>query len=357
MALHESAATVQAAVKKPAAASSGVSRRAAAAPPAPAASRALPAPASTAVPSRGAGAKAWGPPTRSTRGLGGDAMASNIAQLKEMGFGEEQARQALKECTWDVNKALDLLVTRAAAGGAVQAEGAEREDSSAREVSVRSLPAQSSKDLERAAHAESGTRLADSENSTTASTASSPRGSWRSSAGSPQQAEASQGREAESPSSCMAVSKSQDKDLRKPIRRVCRSWNSQEEAHFRAGEGDFVRVWPRTETELGWIYAEHPSDDAVSGWLPVIVLEALSAEECWMMVQKTMAASFDGQLSVKDGEFLKVMPSSRTEQGWAYAARAAHPGQCVDVAGVGSMESTQAGWVPVCSLRWEDAEE
>lgn len=39
------------------------------------------------------------------------AMVSQISQLKEMGFSEEVAKRALSECVWDVNKAIDKLLS------------------------------------------------------------------------------------------------------------------------------------------------------------------------------------------------------------------------------------------------------
>lgn len=39
------------------------------------------------------------------------AMKSRITQLKEMGFSEEVAKRVLSECVWDVNKAIDRLLT------------------------------------------------------------------------------------------------------------------------------------------------------------------------------------------------------------------------------------------------------
>jgi hypothetical protein len=41
-------------------------------------------------------------------------VSGHIAYLKDMGFTEEVAKKALTECVWDVNKALDLLLTRGA---------------------------------------------------------------------------------------------------------------------------------------------------------------------------------------------------------------------------------------------------
>jgi len=71
----------------------------------------------------GGGTPVWGTPAPGTRGAGlsaarptpeepsGTAMVSQISQLKEMGFSEEVARRALSECVWDVNKAIDRLLT------------------------------------------------------------------------------------------------------------------------------------------------------------------------------------------------------------------------------------------------------
>lgn len=249
-------------------------------------------------------------------------MASNIAQLKEMGFGEEEARQALTECVWDVNKALDLLVTRAAAASSAAGESGACTEDARDEACASGLEARKPAVYTPMRPGDAGTRTTDSENSTTASAASSPRSSWQSvSGGSPQQAP------------------------QKPIRRVSRPWDSNEQAHLRAEQGSFVRVWSATETELGWVYAEDRLDPARAGWLPVVVLEPLSSDECWMVAEKTMAAVHDSQLSVKEGDLLKVKLSSRTEQGWAYAS------------GAGASASAQAGWVPVCSLCWEKAQE
>jgi len=305
--------------------------------PVPASGRVLP------TASRGSAPKAWGPPKRSVRGLAGDAMASNIAQLKEMGFGEEEARQALTECVWDVNKALDLLVTRAAAASSDE-RACNKDASVAACASGLQVPGPAV--FHSVKTGDAATRATDSENSTTASAASSPRSSWRSvSGGSPQQVESHQAHEASPPLHLKEAPQ-------KPIRRVSHPWGSQEEAHLRAEQGSFVRVWPSTETELGWIYAEDRLDPTVSGWLPVAVLDPLSRDECWMVAEKTMAAVHDSQLSVKEGDLLKVQPSSRTEEGWVYAS-----GLCDSTGAGASTVSTQAGWVPVCSLCWEKAEE
>jgi len=115
-------------------------------------------------------AAAWNRPA-------GSATTSQIAQLREMGFAEKQARDALAECVWDVNKALDLLVTRAAAN-AVSTESAKPKSprldnpfprSGENKVVAWPRPAKAERSTS------SNSDRGDLENSTTASTASSPR--------------------------------------------------------------------------------------------------------------------------------------------------------------------------------------
>ena len=110
---------------------------------------------------------------------------------------------------------------------------------------------------------------------------------------------------------------------------------------------DFVRVWPHSQTELGWIYAEDPIDASRAGWLPSVVLDQVEEEDhAWLLVHKTMEAAHPNQLDVKSGQVLKVNLKSRTPEGWAYAYA---------VSGTSS-KTNAAGWVPVISLCWDDNE-
>ena len=117
---------------------------------------------------------------------------------------------------------------------------------------------------------------------------------------------------------------------------------SQDAQQLSAEPGDFVRVWPHSETELGWIYAEDPTDASRAGWLPSAILEHSEAGHEWLCVQKEMPAVHANQMGVEEGEILKVNLASRTPEGWAYAQKAE--------AGKAS------GWVPVCSLLWQDSQ-
>ena len=134
----------------------------------------------------------------------------------------------------------------------------------------------------------------------------------------------------------------------KPIRRVCNRVNGEGAGLLSAEVDDFVRVWPHSQTELGWICAEDPIDASRAGWLPSVVLDQVEEEHhAWLLVHKTMEATHPNQLDVKFGQVLKVNLKSRTPEGWAYAYA---------VSGTSS-KTNAAGWVPVISLCWEDDNE
>lgn len=274
-----------------------------------------------------------------------------------MGFKEEQVKRALAECVWDVNKALDLLMSRGAAQAQLAEDleslttnstsGAERLESQDC-ISKGLVPA--SAGCHEAAHIDSGAKLADSENSTSASVASSPRSSRQSASGSPQQ-NSSQGDEEEASSPCKGTSKEPER----PLRLVSGSWEHAEHGQLSVRKGDFVRVWTSSETELGWIYAEEPCCSAIGGWLPTSVLTPSSKEVRWTVVQKTLPAIHQTQLSIQEGDILEVGLASISEAGWIFAKRLARSSQWTTGTEV-SHESPQAGWVPTSSLGWEDEE-
>eukprot|EP00933_Yihiella_yeosuensis_P080374 TRINITY_DN93783_c0_g1_i1.p1 TRINITY_DN93783_c0_g1~~TRINITY_DN93783_c0_g1_i1.p1 ORF type:complete len:367 (+),score=83.55 TRINITY_DN93783_c0_g1_i1:114-1214(+) len=364
-------ASVLAASSQRNAAASAVRRHAAgAAGPSPANGSVLPA-ASTAASSRqkiapqtGQATKAWGPSARSAARLPGEASASQVAHLKEMGFGEDEARQALAECVWDVNKALDLLVTRAAAAaetstnsklvGEEVADGADRDrteeqESAALRTQVAEGSSWASQNKGSVACQEPSAELAssrqqDSENSTTASATSSPRSRMESSTNSPHQITPDRQRDQVSEAEKVEETQETASSSRNLLRRVCQSW-SMAEATISVEVNDFVRVWSGSETELGWVYVEDPFDSTRAGWLPHVVLEAETPHQTWMLATKTMEAVHSTQLSSRKGTFLKVYASSKTEDGWTYAEQ---PGD--------ADTSAEAGWVPTCCLAWEDTE-
>ena len=130
---------------------------------------------------------------------------------------------------------------------------------------------------------------------------------------------------------------------------MCNRVNGEGAGLLSAEVDDFVRVWPHSQTELGWIYAEDPIDASRAGWLPSVVLDQVEEEHhAWLLVHKTMEATHPNQLDVKFGQVLKVNLKSRTPEGWAYA-------YAVDEGT--SSKTNAAGWVPVISLCWEDDNE
>merc|ERR1719229_427022 len=70
-------------------------------------------PAPPPAPSRGGGAPLGGTNSMSKQPPGTVSM-SRVAQLKEMGFSDEVAKRALAECAWDVNAAIDRLLSSGA---------------------------------------------------------------------------------------------------------------------------------------------------------------------------------------------------------------------------------------------------
>lgn len=324
--------------------------------------------------------------------------------LKEMGFSEAQARQALAECVWDVNRALDLLFSRGAPMGGHEEtagsgdvegeghEGAPPEDAISPPRPVKAVKGSMGAPSQ-AADSPSALVCVDSaEHSTTASTASSPRSSGPtgidgkgeklgSSAqtspgdkkaeaqipgvelgtstgpvdvGCEPEAEPAAVRLLEAESSEAAGNAADSAAERMPlkqIQRVVRAWMTEatgSSSQMSVRKGDFVRLWPNTGTDNGWVYAEDLHDASKAGWLPQVLFEQLNSEEQrWMPVVQNMEAQHDGQLAVTEGSLLKVSVTTRTTEGWAYAATT---GTSDDEGG-----DSQAGWVPVCCLEWADA--
>jgi hypothetical protein len=338
-------------------------------------------------------------------------VAGQIQQLKEMGFSEQQARQALAECVWDVNKALDLLFTRGDAplglsegvdidvgndestSDAVD-ESASTSESTSKGAALSPVPSGKARaPCEGMTAGGSSPGGVDSaEQSTTASTASSPRSSGcvdksekvastfvplspqssgnvvaavveeeeeeeeavRSALGEVSVAPISsveaeiQNSMDESSNSESQVESSQSKRLQL----VCRSWETElADGQLSVKEGDFVSVWNSTVTEHGWVYAEDEKDSAKAGWLPGCVLEELQSSQRWMLATQSMEAMHgnETQLSVKEGTLYKVSVDTRTNEGWCYAESSAFSAENACDSG-----TSQAGWVPVFCLEWID---
>jgi len=125
------------------------------------------------APAASDGPKGWGHqrPMMATPG--------HIQQLKDMGFTEEVARQALAACAWDVNRALDMLFTQAASKSSPASGGAADRGQAARsdDVASRTGAEKASAWANLVTPVKPG--LGDAANSITGSTVSSPRSSGR----------------------------------------------------------------------------------------------------------------------------------------------------------------------------------
>jgi len=306
------------------------------------------------TPSRGG--KAWGPSGKSRRRADapvpfsvpspGPGVTGQIQQLKEMGFSEEQSREALAECVWDVNKALDLLFTRWAAAGnspraaAVGADGGAADDSDPVDANAGIMGPAATESEKVEVAGDSAT-----ENSTTASTACSPR--------SPKGADMAEKSLAATPTCPSSPLSPVDSEAavggagvgksspRKRIERVEWQWDAEDPSQMSVVEGDFVLIWVDTASDNGWIYAERHSGAAQAGvgWLPVWVLQELPQHRRWMRTTQHWEASDESQCSVEEGAYVMVWSNSKTSAGWTY---------------VEGPSDRQPGWLPIFCLEWTD---
>lgn len=106
--------------------------------------------------------------------------------------------------------------------------------------------------------------------------------------------------------------------------------------------GTLVHVWPETQTEIGWVYAERLCEGC-TGWVPLDALKPLAAGFRWMCVARSWEAMGDAQISVQQGKLVLADVDNSTEAGWALT----------------KLPDGARGWLPVCvlaevpaSLRW-----
>lgn len=289
-------------------------------------------------------------------------MKGNISQLQEMGFTEAAAQKALAACVWDVNQALDWLVSRA--GCIEDLDVPQVGTACAREVSPTKLPGRTDALAWPVSRGFAGSAVVSdsNENSTTASAVSSPRsfgavdGAWavRRQAVpedvSPPVSEASPALE--------EVSEALVELSETPNRRLERvqcvwAWGANMEVQFSVKRGQFVQVWAGSATEHGWVFAEDL--DGEQGWIPQGALAQLNGQR-WMRVVQNMEAVHATQLTVRSGDMLRVHVDSRTEEGWVYAEVDAMDAE--EKQGNDASETAQcnleAGWVPLFCFEWSE---
>jgi len=317
-------------------------------------------------------------------------MLSRVAQLKAMGFSEAVAKRVLSECAWDVNAAIDRLLTSGApeeeeqppppAPAPIKIDEAHAQPPSPETRAALEVEVTSELDID-AARANGRTDpsgapggAADSNNAETSAPAVEPAGATQA-APAPTQLEVASDPAPAEPSALASVAEpvlseqapaeaaaevvdckdtsAQVADVavpgadaaagpRKRIERVAQTWSAEDPSQLSVTESEFVSVWVGTDTENGWIHAEGHDDPARVGWLPVCVLKTLPDGHRWMRAEQAWKAIDESQCSLGASSMAIVWVGSRTAEGWTYAEVEQQDGE------------TKTGWLPVFCLAWTE---
>jgi len=361
----------------------------------------LPAPANPAPAAWGGGGgpaqsmqqqRRGGPPGPSGRDApgAGAGMLSRVAHLREMGFSDAVARKVLAECAWDVNAAIDKLLT----GGIAMEEeeppppppppapvpapapavpevatpvAASVKIEEAHAESPEKAPHETSAEEASPAQANGGFAMAASDRAASDAPAGAvartpspaPAAPPLPSVSSPkkQQTSSTVAEAAAEATSIPATNDVQDADAntspaefvvdpsqpppRKRIERANSAWSAEDMSQLAVAEKEFVHVWCETETNNGWIYAEACEDLGRVGWLPVRVLQPLPEGRRWMQAIQAWQGSEEAMLSVSANGIVNVWVQTRTDAGWAYAES-------------DSDGELKGGWLPVFTLAWPE---
>eukprot|EP00448_Togula_jolla_P001718 CAMPEP_0170607260 /NCGR_PEP_ID=MMETSP0224-20130122/20957_1 /TAXON_ID=285029 /ORGANISM="Togula jolla, Strain CCCM 725" /LENGTH=585 /DNA_ID=CAMNT_0010932409 /DNA_START=51 /DNA_END=1808 /DNA_ORIENTATION=- len=323
----------------------------------------------------------------------GKAVLSRIRQLTEMGFSEEVAKRVLSECVWDVNQAIDRLLTDESlsaeppvgGGSSTSVAASPADDLDVAEAAPTgpsaSLPPEAPPASQKDTGAGSGS-LTESPPSTTSPAIGAVGDAGCGGAGgnslspSPAVSQEKQSPElqaqpgtgellsADGGSKEMAEQKPVQWELggsdvhevsareatssaapspqfRKRIERVLGAWSAEDSSQISVAENEFVNIWVDTGTDHGWIHAERRSGDAQVGWLPASLLQKLPDTQRWMITKQKWQAMDETQSNVEEGTMVIVWIMSRTPEGWTYAEVETEKG--------GPM---QPGWLPDFCLEW-----
>lgn len=295
----------------------------------------------------------WGVPA----GQNGYIAAGHIAHLMDMGFSEEVSKKALAECVWDVNKALDLLLTRAAAEDnsssktASGAEGLVPNAADAADLDA-ALPVDSAWRKPAAAAPAPAPAAASKQKavkgavhdsvdaSTTASTASSPR-----SAGRAEQAitaaTAKNKEAAISRTSASKVGGSKARDTPSTPTSAASLASSSNTPVAEATSPESVGELERRPAAV----VEAPAPVKAAETLAPVADKVSDAVEqapapaqnrkLERVVSTWVAEDINVQLSVEQDQFIRCWVDTRTEIGWIYAE---------------SLDSSKSGWLPTFVL-------
>jgi len=335
----------------------------------------LPAPANPSPSAWGGGGPATqrrSGPTPNARGAPGPGvgMLSRVAQLREMGFSDAVAKKVLSECAWDVNAAIDRLLT---SGVAMEEEEDEVEEPApppaAPTITEAATPVANIKIDE--AHAESpgeaaeanageervqanGTPVANGPSPSHAAEVRTPspapvspplpaspkKQPSREASPSPEPMTAADA--AELKAAAQEVVATSTPQPRKRIERVSQFWAASESSQMSVREKEFVQVWSSTETANGWVYGESCDEPGRVGWLPVWVLQKLPDGQRWMRAIQDWTGAEDPMVSVKGDSMVIVWTMTRTPEGWSYVEVESENGEF------------KGGWLPVFCLTWAD---
>lgn len=286
-------------------------------------------------------------------------MDSRISHLREMGFSEKAACDALNESSWNLNSALDLLFTRGSPMAAAESTNVACSD-----VPCSVISANADADTSSTLSVESC-----SQPDTDGTANQSPRADRSTSSSSEHGSEHSpsvlDNLSADAhPESCLPaaqvgiqssemisqnsiVSSSEDSEgtravtaeaqSNRPLYRLTKAWIETDANQLGMHAGGMVRMWLGTETELGWVYVEEIGGAGRAGWMPSSILEAVQGSHTAVRAVHSCEAHFQNQLSLQEGRMYLVDIHSRTEDGWAYAET------------LESLESAK-GWVPMVYL-------
>lgn len=345
----------------------------------PTASKAVPRPGA-----QGAAPAAAGPP-RGWGVLSPSEASARVKQLQNMGFNEADARSALAAHKWEVNAALDGLLTGAFSSGA-DAETASSSDTGASTDVPRSEACPAGADVETASSPAGSCFSSDAGASTGEAANVSMSSSLVSSVdvGTPapqsfSDASVSDVSSAQVESNevvqiddaaldqgprVVQADREEDASVLNPVRtevpvevapapqkelmKVTASWNEDDSSDKLGVQKDtLVFAWIDTKSENGWIYAEL-IDNSQAGWLPSVVLESAPQGQRYMTaIYSCQGSSSDSELSLEVGCTYQVHVESRTPLGWAYAQVLFGTNPQQEATSV-----VQEGWVPDYCFNW-----
>lgn len=293
-------------------------------------------------------------------------MDSRISHLREMGFSEQAACDALGESSWNLNAALDLLFTH----GSPMAAPASTNIAACGDVpcSVASANADadtlSTLSLESCSQPDTDATANQSPRADRSTSGSSEHGSEHSPSVQESLFQSSNPFAETHPEPCVPaeqvgiqsservsqniiVSSSEDLEgtqpvtakaqSNRPLYRLKEAWMETDANQLGMCAGGYVRMWLGTETELGWVYVEEIGGEGRAGWMPSYILEAVQDGHTAVRAVHSCEAHFENQLSLQEGRMYLVDIHSRTEDGWAYAETLQSP------------EGTK-GWIPIMCL-------